>query len=142
MARTKVGGYWVEIDRPKGSTKQMRTRNGSVVVTYPVDYGFFQQWVNPQDREGADVFVGSEPDGLYGWFMKGTDYGPQWAPDEWKWYAALTHQEFRLLVDFWERQSRGLARDYQSLGDADGLIFNLQQNCWRLEVQSHNLLMV
>ena len=76
----------VTIDRPKGFKKTFQTQNGPKEMEYPLDYGYFNDFINSEDGEHADVFLGSGGL-LYGCFMKGSSHDGVWRPDEHKWYA-------------------------------------------------------
>lgn len=78
----------IVIDRPKGFKKTFPTKNGPLEATYPLDYGYYADHINPQDGEGADVFVGSGGP-RYGRFMKGQTLTGTWQPDEHKWYTGF-----------------------------------------------------
>jgi len=101
----------ITIDRPQGFKKRFQTLQGAMEKEYPVDYGYFNDYVNPDDEEPADVFVGSGGP-LYGRFMKGTDLTGQWQPDERKWYQKLTPDELAAVKEFFESQSPGLIREF------------------------------
>ena len=81
----------ITIDRPKGTKKKFQTPQGVETVTYPCDYGYFTGVHNPDDEEGADVFVGTGK--LCGRFHKGDNLSGTWKRDERKWYLNLTTQE-------------------------------------------------
>jgi superfamily II DNA or RNA helicase len=117
----------VKIDRPKGFQKTFQTPNGPLATTYPVDYGYFDGIINPDDKEGADVFMGTGGEtGLHGRFMKGKNLTGKWEPDERKWYANLTPDEHKAVLHFYHQQDPSLLADYVSfkthkdlLGDLD-----------------------
>ena len=92
-------GPKIIIDRPKGTIKSFMTGAGKVTRTYPTDYGYLENVINPQDKEEADVFVGNSGP-LHGRFMKGTDVTGKYQPDEYKWYKSLTPEELASVEDF------------------------------------------
>lgn len=98
------------IDRPRGFKKTFPTPNGPVERAYPVDYGYLNDYINPDDNEGLDVFVGSGGP-RHGRFMKGTNLSGRWEPDERKWYTGLTDDEHAAVLDLFHSQSPGLIRD-------------------------------
>lgn len=114
----------VVIDRPRGFKKTFQTRQGRMELEYPLDYGYFDGTVNPQDGDGADVFVGSGGP-LHGRFMKGTDLTGVWQPDEHKWYTGLTPEEHAGLMAWWARQNPDLVRDDTRFADAEALASDL-----------------
>ena len=105
----------ITIDRPKGFKKTFQTQQGPLETEYPLDYGYFQDTVNPQDGEGADVFVGTGS--RYGRFMKGNDLSGSWQPDEHKWYKGLTDDEHASLMGWWAKQNPQLIRDDTPFAD-------------------------
>lgn len=116
----------ITIDRPKGFKKTFHTPQGPVEKEYPLDYGFFEGVVNPQDNEGADVFVGTGGDkGLHGRFMKGNNLEGAWKPDEHKWYTGLTAPEHQALMAWWAEQSKDLVRDDTRFDSPDSLASDL-----------------
>lgn len=103
----------VNIDRPKGFQKTFHTPKGPLTATYPVDYGYFDGYINPDDQEGADVFMGTGgPNGLHGRFMKGKNLSGKWEPDERKWYANLTPAEHKSVLNFYTQQDPKLLADH------------------------------
>ena len=93
----------VTYDRPKGTKKIFNTPDGKREVTYPVDYGFFDDIFNPEDGEEADVFVGTGD--LCGRFMKGNNLDGEWKPDEKKWYVGLSASEFAAVMDMYRNKA-------------------------------------
>lgn len=117
----------IKIDRPKGFQKKFRTPAGEVVSTYPVDYGYFDGVINPDDQDGADVFLGSGGDtGLHGRFMKGKTLGGKWEPDERKWYANLTPEEHQAVLNFYTDQDPTLLRDHAPFNSISQLVEDLK----------------
>jgi hypothetical protein len=111
----------IVIDRPKGFKKTFHTQSGKKEMTYPIDYGYFKGHINPEDKEGLDVFVGSGGP-HYGKFMKGKFKDKQWAPDEHKYYHGLTHPEFKSLTDWYNNEhDPGLTRDWTTFKDKNEL---------------------
>jgi transcription initiation factor TFIIIB Brf1 subunit/transcription initiation factor TFIIB len=107
-------------DRPKGTKKTFETPDGKREVTYPVDYGYFDDIFNPEDGEEADVFVGNGD--LCGRFMKGDNLSGEWKPDERKWYIGLTPEEFRGVMDMYRNDGESgelpsLIRDHVRFDD-------------------------
>lgn len=122
-----VGLPAIKIDRPKGFQKKFRTPTGEVVSTYPVDYGYFDGIINPDDQDGADVFLGSGGDtGLHGRFMKGKTLGGKWEPDERKWYANLTPEEHQAVLNFYTDQDPTLLRDHAPFNSISQLVEDLK----------------
>lgn len=116
----------VVIDRPKGFKKTFHTQKGPMEMEYPLDYGYFDGVINPQDGEGADVFMGSGGEtGLHGKFMKGKDLTGVWEPDEHKWYSGLTAPEHSNLMAWWASQNPTLVRDDQRFDTHESLAQDL-----------------
>ena len=118
----------IEIDRPKGYRKTFQTQQGPRELVYPLDYGYFRGVTNPQDNEGADVFVGGEPEGLHGRFMKGKPDGKGgWLPDEHKWYTQLSEADLQALREWWDRShpDPGVTWDWTSYPDRRALLASL-----------------
>jgi hypothetical protein len=100
----------IVIDRPKGFEKTFRTSSGPVKAVYPLDYGYYKGLINPQDKEEADVFVGSGGP-RFGRYMKGNMTSGTWRPDEFKWYKGLTDREHKTMMDWYNKDDPGLTRD-------------------------------
>jgi hypothetical protein len=113
-----IGGHKITIDRPTGFKKMFPTQQGDVEKEYPVDYGYFNEFINPDDNEGLDVFTG-QGGPHYGRFMKGTDLSGKWQPDERKWYAGLTDEQLAAVKDLFQSQHPDLIQDFASFDDED-----------------------
>jgi hypothetical protein len=111
-----IGGYPISIDRPKGHLKTFQTPNGPVEKAYPVDYGYFNNFINPDDNEELDIFRGSGGPHR-GRFMKGKNLSGKWEPDERKWYSDLTDDELEAVKTMFTSQSPDLLKDFQSFDD-------------------------
>jgi inorganic pyrophosphatase len=116
-----IGGYDVFIDRPKGFKKVFQTQHGPVTDTYPVDYGYFADLINPDDDEELDVFVGSNGP-HYGRFMKGQNLTGSWLPDERKWYSGLTDEELAAVKYPFQGQDPDLLQDFVEFKDEKELL--------------------
>lgn len=114
----------IHIDRPKGYKKTFQTQQGPVDLLYPLDYGYFEGIINPQDNEEADVFVGSGGN-RHGRYMKGTDLTGEWQPDEYKWYTGLTDDEHKAMMDWWGEQNADLVRDDTPFENPESLLADL-----------------
>jgi adenylylsulfate kinase len=116
----------VIIDRPKGFKKTFQTSAGPKELTYPLDYGYFKGVINPQDREDADVFMGTGGP-HHGRFMKGNMTTGTWQPDEHKWYHGLNDEELKSLQDWWgTAHDKDLIRDWTPFQDRSALLADLQ----------------
>jgi (2Fe-2S) ferredoxin/DNA-directed RNA polymerase subunit RPC12/RpoP len=116
----------VKIDRPRGFQKIFQTPKGPLATTYPVDYGYFDGYINPEDKDGADVFMGTGgATGLHGRFMKGKNLTGKWEPDERKWYANLTPAEHKAVLHFYHQQDPTLLADHVSFKTHKDLIGDL-----------------
>ena len=114
------------VDRPKGFKKTFMTQTGPMHLQYPVDYGYFDGHINPDDNQGADVFFGTGGEkGLHGRFMKGTDLTGTWKPEERKWYANLTPDEHKAVLNFYGQQNPKLLADHVSFQDHASLLKDL-----------------
>lgn len=111
----------IQIDRPRGFKKIFQTPRGPEEQTYPVDYGFFSNVINPDDDEELDVFVGSGGPN-YGRFMKGKTLSGTWEPDEHKWYSGLTDDEYSQVTQFFTGQDPTLLRDYRKFKDVKEML--------------------
>jgi hypothetical protein len=109
--RPTIEGLQLVIDRPKGFKKMFPTPAGPVERSYPVDYGYVQDITNPDDNEGADVFVGTNGQ-LHSRFMKGKNLTGSWEPDERKWYTHLTPDELAAVKEMFHSQSPDLLQDF------------------------------
>jgi len=116
-----IGGYPISIDRPKGHLKTFQTPNGPVEKAYPVDYGYFNNFINPDDNEELDIFRGSGGPHR-GRFMKGKNLSGKWEPDERKWYSDLTDEELEAVKAMFTEQSPDLLQDYQSFDDEESFL--------------------
>jgi len=105
----------IKIDRPKGFQKVFPTPAGPVTKSYPVDYGYFDGIINPDDNEGADVFVGDGS--LHGRFMKGKNLSGKWEPDERKWFMNLTPEQLAAVKEMFTSQSPDLLQDEVQFAD-------------------------
>lgn len=114
----------IQIDRPKGYKKTFQTQQGPVDSIYPLDYGYFEGVINPQDNEEADVFVGSGGN-RHGRYMKGTDLTGEWQPDEHKWYTGLTDDEHAAMMNWWGEQNADLVRDDTPFENPESLLADL-----------------
>lgn len=121
--RVKLAGLSITIDRPKGFEKVFPTPAGPVKKQYPVDYGYFEGFTNPDDGEGADVFVGDGS--LNGRFMKGKNLSGSWEPDERKWFMNLTPDQLSAVKEMFTSQSPDLLRDEIQFADQDELARDL-----------------
>lgn len=116
----------VKIDRPRGFQKTFQTPKGPLTTTYPVDYGYFDGYINPEDKDGADVFMGTGgATGMHGRFMKGKNLTGKWEPDERKWYANLTPAEHKAVLHFYHQQDPTLLADHVSFKTHKDLIDDL-----------------
>lgn len=113
---TGLGTYTTTIDRPQGFKKTFPTPAGPQEHAYPVDYGYINELINPDDNEGLDVFLGKDGPN-YGRFMKGNNLTGQWQPDERKWYARLTDEQLAQVKGLYDAQSPGLLQDFVSHPD-------------------------
>lgn len=100
----------ITIDRPRGYEKRWNTPRGPRFATYPTDYGFFDDYISPQDGKGVDVFVGREGT-LFGRFMKGQETSQGWQPDEHKYFAKITPAEWSAIQDMYNHKQNNLLRD-------------------------------
>ena len=113
----------IAIDRPKGFRKSFYTQKGPLELPYPVDYGYFEDVINPEDDEPADVFVGTGT--RSGRFMKGNDTTGVWQPDERKWYHNLSDQEYDAVMKFWSDQHPTLIRNHHEFASPEELLNDL-----------------
>lgn len=125
QASTLLGDLGVTIDRPKGYRKVFQTLQGPVTQEYPVDYGYFNDLINPDDNEELDVFVGSGGP-HYGRFMKGRTLSGTWEPDERKWYHGLDDAELAAVMAFFEDQDGDLLRDKQTFKTPEELLADIR----------------
>lgn len=114
------------IDRPRGTKKTFRTPKGPVESTYPVDYGYFNDYLNPDDNEELDVFVGKGQGTRHGRFMKGQTLDGTWKPDERKWYAGLDDDEYDKVVGMYTAQDPTLLADFHEFPDAKALVKDIE----------------
>lgn len=121
---TTIGNYPLVIDRPRGYEKTFTTLSGPVTKAYPVDYGYLQGLINPDDNEDLDVFVGNGD--LYGRFMKGRTLSGQWEPDERKWYYRLTPEQLTAVQRMFNDQYDGLLQDYAEFPDEQSFLADVQ----------------
>lgn len=121
-----IGGHPIVIDRPKGFQMEFATPEGPVTKGYPVDYGYFQNYINPEDEEELDVFVGSGGP-RYGRFMRGRNLSGSWQPDERKWYSGLTDEELEAVKQMFTAQDPELLRDYVDFPDEAALLADVLQ---------------
>lgn len=119
-----IGNHPLVIDRPQGYEKTFTTLSGPVTKAYPVDYGYLQGLINPDDNEDLDVFVGNGD--LYGRFMKGRTLSGQWEPDERKWYYRLTPEQLTAVQRMFNDQYDGLLRDYAEFPDEQSFLADVQ----------------
>jgi hypothetical protein len=128
MVKTaNIGDYTVTIDRPAGFKKNFPTPQGKVEKSYPVDYGYLNELVNPDDNEGLDVFLGANGP-HYGRFMKGQNLTGSWQPDERKWYARLTDEQLAAVKDLFTSQSPDLLQDFATFPDEAGFVEDVRQH--------------
>lgn len=126
----------VVIDRPKGFVKSYPLEGvGDITETYPTDYGYVEEYVNPEDGEPVDVFVGSdkgpENDRHHGRFQKGTiDGNGTWSPDETKWFVNCSPWELAGVVSFWN-DSR-IIRDLKFFSSVLEVEVDIQRHCRRV----------
>lgn len=120
-----IAGYGITIDRPKGHQKTFQTLNGPMTQTYPVDYGYFNDFINPDDNDGLDVFVGSGG-ANHGRFMKGQTLTGQWQPDERKWYSGLTDDELASVKKFFTEQHADLIQDFHTFQTPEELLADIR----------------
>jgi inorganic pyrophosphatase/uncharacterized protein YjeT (DUF2065 family) len=129
----------IKIDRPKGFQKVFPTPAGPVTKSYPVDYGYFDGIINPDDNEGADVFVGDGT--LHGRFMKGKNLSGKWEPDERKWFLNLTPEQLVAVKEMFTSQSPDLLRDEVQFADESELARDLASlRAKTAEARLHDLL--
>lgn len=135
----KSAALKVTIDRPKGFRKVFPTPGGPVTRSYPVDYGYFDGIINPDDGEGADVFVGDGS--LNGRFMKGKNLSGIWEPDERKWFMNLTPEQLAAVKEMFTSQSPDLLRDEVQFADEAELARDLAAlRAKTAEARLHDLL--
>ncbi|MDQ5957899.1 MAG: hypothetical protein QG665_231 [Patescibacteria group bacterium] len=91
--------YKIIIENPKGSYKSFETEGDDVWqsyplkgVTYPVDYGYIQDYIGEDDAE-LDIFVGSGNQSGYikVWRLD--------VPEETKFFANLTETELNQVIE-------------------------------------------
>jgi inorganic pyrophosphatase len=120
-----IGAYPITVDRPAGFKKTFKTLEGPVEKEYPVDYGYFDAFINPDDEEGLDVFVG-QGGPHYGRFMKGQTLTGKWQPDERKWYAGLSDEQLAAVMDMYLSQHPELLQDFQTFEDEKAFLKDVQ----------------
>jgi len=127
MLGGKERGHPIVIDRPKGYEKVFQTQKGPVTQKYPLDYGFFKGIINPEDKEEADVFLGSGGH-LHGKYMKGKMDAGKWAPDEHKWYGRLSPQEHKDMMAFYGKDSKKLIKNHVQFKNLQELIADVKSH--------------
>lgn len=104
--RSVDGFPQITVEYQAGEAKTYWTQKGHRDMAMPLDYGYFNGTINPDDGMSCDVFVGTAFEqgkpalcGVFNKFKPTTANGLQF--DERKWFVNCTEEELKKLHIWW-----------------------------------------